>query len=133
MFKQLLLSILSVFCSIVVYCQLYNNGATVTVQSGGYLMIAGNLQNASGTITNDGKIELQGNFINSGTYTSTANEDSLILSGAGIDTLTAGGSVINNLTINKTTSSDTIRLGGNNYSKYKTGFSFRWIHHRPDF
>jgi len=122
MFKQLLLSILSVFCSIVVYCQLYNNGATVTVQSGGYLMIAGNLQNASGTITNDGKIEVQGNFINSGTYTSTANEDSLILSGAGIDTLTAGGSVINNLTINKTTSSDTIRLGGTTTVNTKLDF-----------
>ena len=46
--RKLLLSLFSVFCSLIVYCQLYNNGATITVQNGGYLMIAGNLQNASG-------------------------------------------------------------------------------------
>jgi hypothetical protein len=112
MIKQLLLSILSFFCSLVVYCQLYNNGATITIQNGAYLMIAGNLQNASGTITNDGKIEVQGNFINAATYISTGNEDSLIMSGTGIDTLTAGSSAINYLTINKTTSADIVRLGG---------------------
>jgi len=111
MIRKLLLSLFSVFCSLIVYCQLYNNGATITVQNGGYLMIAGNLQNASGTITNDGKLEVQGNFINAATYTSTGNEDSVIMSGTGIDTLTMGSSVINNLTINKTTSSDIIRLG----------------------
>ncbi|HEY5407571.1 MAG TPA: hypothetical protein VIJ92_10790, partial [Ginsengibacter sp.] len=111
MIRKLLLSLFSVFCSMIVYCQLYNNGATITVQNGGYLMIAGNLQNASGTITNDGKLEVQGNFINAATYNSTGNEDSLIMSGTGIDTLTMGSSVINNLTINKTTSSDIIRLG----------------------
>ena len=112
MIKQLLLSILTVFCSLMAYCQLYNNGASITIQSGGYMMIAGNLQNASGTITNDGKIEVQGNFINSGTYTSTGNEDSLLMTGSGQDTLTAGGSIINYLTINKTTSGDNVRLGG---------------------
>jgi hypothetical protein len=112
MIRQLLLSVLSVFCSLVVYCQLYNNGATITIQNGGYMMIAGNLQNGSGTITNDGKIEVQGNFINAATYTSTGNEDSLIMSGTGIDTLTAGSAVINYLTINKTTSADIVRLGG---------------------
>ena len=74
-------------------------------------MIAGNIQNASGTITNDGKLEVQGNFINDVTYNSTGNEDSVILSGTGIDTLTMGSSVINNLTINKTTGADIIRLG----------------------
>ena len=111
MIRKLLLSLFSVFCSLIAYCQLYNNGATITVQNGGYLMVAGNLQNASGTITNDGKLEVQGNFINAATYTSTGNEDSVIMSGTGIDTLTMGSSVINNLTINKTTGSDVIRLG----------------------
>ncbi|KAA9037214.1 hypothetical protein FW778_17455 [Ginsengibacter hankyongi] len=112
MIKQLLFTVLSVFCSLMAYCQLYNNGATITIQNGGYMLLAGNLQNVSGTITNDGKIEVQGNFINSGTYTSTANEDSLIMSGTGQDTLTGGGSLINYLTINKTTASDSVKLGG---------------------
>lgn len=111
MITKLLLSLFSVFCSLIAYCQLYNNGATITVQNGAYMMIAGNLQNASGTITNDGKLEVQGNFINVATYNSTGNEDSLIMSGTGIDTLSMGSSVINNLTINKTTSADIIRLG----------------------
>ena len=75
-------------------------------------MVTGDVKNISGTITNDGKIEVQGNFINSGTYTSTANEDSLIMTGTGPDTLTGGGSVIHYLTINKTTTSDIVRLGG---------------------
>jgi len=113
MIKQLLFSILSLFCSLMAYCQLYNNGATITIQNGGYMMLAGNLQNVSGTIINNGKIEVQGNFINSATYNSTLNEDTLIMSGTGIDTLTVGGgSVINYLTIKKSTSLDSIRLGG---------------------
>jgi len=91
--------------------QLYNNGATITIQNNAYVMVTGDLKNVTGTITNDGKIEVQGNFINSGTYTSTANGDSIIMSGTGIDTLTGGSAVINYLTINKTTSSDIVRLG----------------------
>jgi len=92
--------------------QLYNNGATFTVQSGAYVMVTGDLKNTAGTITNDGKIEVQGSFINSGTYTSTANDDSLIMTGTGPDTLTGGSSLIHNLTINDPTTSDFERLGG---------------------
>ena len=92
--------------------QLYNNGATITVQNGAYIMAMGDIKNTSGTITNDGKIEVQGNFVNSGTYNSTANEDSLIMTGAGVDTLTGGGASINYLIINKTASTDVVRLGG---------------------
>ena len=94
-----------------VNAQLYNNGATITVQNGAYIMAMGDVKNASGTITNDGKIEVQGNFINSGTYTSTLNEDSLLMTGAGVDTLSAGGATINYLTVNKTAITDVVRLG----------------------
>jgi hypothetical protein len=101
-----------VFFSAAAKSQLYNNGATLTVQSGAYVMVAGDIKNISGTITNDGKIEVQGNFINTGTYTSTANEDSLIMTGTGPDTLTGGSAVIHYLTINKTNAADIVRLGG---------------------
>jgi hypothetical protein len=91
--------------------QLNNNGS-ITIQNNAYVMVMGNINNNdSGTITNDGKIEVQGNFINTGSYTSTTNEDSLLMTGNGIDTLTAGSSVINNLTINKISNSDSVRLG----------------------
>ena len=85
--QKLRLLALLIFLSPIAQSQLYNNGATIAVQNGAYLFVAGNVNNVSGTLTNDGKIEVQGNFINSGTYTSTANEDSLIMSGTGIDTL----------------------------------------------
>ena len=45
-------------------------------------------------------------------YTSTGNEDSLIMTGTGLDTLTTGSAIINYLTINKTTPRDIVRLGG---------------------
>ena len=92
--------------------QLNNNGATITIQNNAYVMVMGDIKNASGTITNDGKIEVQGNFTNAGTYTSTGNEDSLIMTGTGLDTLTAGSAIINYLTINKATATDIVRLGG---------------------
>ncbi|MEJ7626982.1 MAG: hypothetical protein WKF35_08975 [Ferruginibacter sp.] len=109
--KVLSLIFLTHFFLVCVSAQLINNGATITVQNGAYIMSTGDVRN-SGTIINNGKIETQGNFINSGTYNSTGNEDSLILTGSGPDTLTGGSSVINYLTINKTSNTDIVRLGG---------------------
>lgn len=99
--------------SLSIKAQFYNNGATVNIQSGAYVFASGDFKNISGTITNNGRIEVQGNFFNSGTYTSSANEDSLIMSGIGPDTLTSGGAVINYLTINKLTNTDIVCLSGN--------------------
>ena len=110
--RKLQLLIAIVFFSAAAQSQLINNGATFTIQSGAYVTVTGDVKNISGTITNDGKIEVQGNFINSGTYTSTTNDDSLLMTGTGPDTLTGGSAVIHYLTINKTTSTDIVRLGG---------------------
>ena len=106
---------LKVLAALVVFsagakAQLYNNGL-ITIQNNAYVLVMGNITN-SDSIINDGKLEVRGNFINTGTYTSTANGDSLLMTGTGADTLTTGSSVINYLTINKTTNSDTVRLGG---------------------
>src|SRR6186997_2175491 len=47
----------------------YNDGAMVKVQPGAVLFIEGGMQNtATGTIDNDGIIEVQGNFVNAGTW-----------------------------------------------------------------
>ena len=110
--QRILHVLITTFFSTAGYCQFYNAGATVTVQNGGYIVTSGDFKNISGTITNNGKIEVRGNFINSGTYNSAANEDSLIMSGSGPDTLTVGSAIINYLTINKTTASDVVILGG---------------------
>jgi hypothetical protein len=93
--------------------QLINNGATITIQNNASVIVMGELKNNTGVITNDGKLEVQGNFINTASYTSTAAEDSLILTGTGPDTLTSGGATINYLTVNKTAATDVIRLGAN--------------------
>ena len=109
--RRLHLFVLLFFMSSIAKSQLYNNGANITIQSGAYLVVAGDIKNINGTITNDGKIEVQGNFLNTAAYTSTLDEDSLIMTGTGADTLAIGGSVLNYLTINKTTNTDIIRLG----------------------
>jgi hypothetical protein len=105
--------------------QLVNNGGTITLQQGAYLVCTGNLTNTSGTITNDGRIEVQGNFTNAGTYNSTANEDSLIMSGSGNALLAPGSAILNFLTINKATNTDVVTLGGttivNNRLDYLSG------------
>ncbi len=90
--------------------QFVNNGATVTVQTGATIFCNGDFTNTSGTITNDGKIEVQGNFINSGTYNSTTLDDSLLLTGSGNVTVNSGGATFRYLTINKGSNSDIVTL-----------------------
>jgi len=90
--------------------QLYNSGATIKIQNGAYIYSQGDVTNNAGTITNDGKLEVQGNFINSGTYNSTTLEDSVIMSGTGNVTLRAGGATINYLMLNKSSNSNEIKL-----------------------
>jgi hypothetical protein len=105
--------------------QLVNNGAIITIQSGASIFCAGNFTNTSGTITNDGKIEVQGSFTNSGTYNSATSDDSLIMSGAGNATLNSGGAMFRYLTINKASNTDIVTLGSSvligNKLDYLTG------------
>ena len=68
--KRLLLSAL---CAVPAFCMgqtlLYNDGAMIKVQAGATLYVEGGIQNtATGTIDNDGTIEVKGNFINAGTW-----------------------------------------------------------------
>ena len=91
--------------------QLVNDGATIKIQPGAVLFCAGNVENKNaGTISNDGKVEVQGNFLNSATYTSATADDSLIMSGGGNVTLNAGTSSLSYLQINKTANSNFVTL-----------------------
>jgi len=92
--------------------QLVNNGATIKISAGAQLVCSGNLTNTSGTIDNDGTLQVQGNFSNSGTYTSTANSDILQLTGTGAVTLNGGAATYKSLVINKT-SGGGVTLTGN--------------------
>ena len=95
------------------FAQFYNNGATVSIQPGGLIFVQGNAENNSGIITNDGKIEVQGNFTNSGSYNTSTNDDSLILSGGNNVTLSLGSSTVNYLMVNKTANANNVTLGSN--------------------
>jgi hypothetical protein len=100
------------FAQATVKAQVVNNGGTIKMEPGSGLKCSGTLLNTTGTITNDGRIEVQGSFVNTGTYQSTGNQDSLIMSGAGNATLTAGDGSFHFLTINKAANADVVKLGG---------------------
>jgi hypothetical protein len=96
-----------------VTAQLVNDGATIKVQPGAIIFVQGNFENKnSGAISNDGKIEVQGNFLNTATYNSATADDSLILSGAGNITFNSGASILTNLWINKTAATNRVTLTG---------------------
>jgi hypothetical protein len=66
---------------------LYSNGATLTLKTGGILLVNGNVQFESGSIfNNDGSITITGNVINNNTM-SAANGGTLTLSGSSVQTL----------------------------------------------
>lgn len=106
----LLLSITTAYC----YGQLVNDGAIIKIQPGAYIFCGGNVENKNaGSISNDGKMEVQGNFLNTATYNSATSDDSLILSGGGNVTLNAGASTLNYLYINKTANNNFVTLTNN--------------------
>jgi hypothetical protein len=91
--------------------QFTNDGATIKVQPGAVIFCQGNFENKNaGSISNDGKIEVQGNFLNSATYNSATADDSLIISGGGNVTFNSGASTLTNLWINKTGATDRVTL-----------------------
>lgn len=91
--------------------QLVNDGAAIKIQPGAILFCSGNVENKNaGTISNDGRLEVQGNFLNTATYTTATADDSLVMTGAGNVTLNAGASILNFLHINKTDNSNFVTL-----------------------
>jgi hypothetical protein len=95
-----------------VKAQFVNNGGTIKIEGGGQLKCTGSFNNTTGTINNDGRIEVQGSFTNAGTYLSASNKDQLVMSGSGNSTLTPGGAGFHFLTINKAANTDVVTLGG---------------------
>ncbi len=98
--------IISLFCSLPVIgfgqnILLYNDGAMVKVQAGAVLTIEGGLQNtATGTIDNEGIIEVQGNFINAGTWT-PGQPNTLRFSGPDDSDVTSGPAVFQTVEVIK--------------------------------
>ena len=102
--------------------QVVNNGGAMKIEPGGQLKCTGSLNNTAGAIDNDGRIEVHGNFINTGTYVSAGNRDSLVMQGDGNVLLSPGGAVFQLLTINKTNNADIVSLGSS--LRIKTKFNY---------
>ena len=70
---------------------LYNNGALLTLKTGGTLQVNGTAQFQNGsTFTNDGAIAITGNIINNQVM-STPNAGTLSFSGSAAQTLSGSG------------------------------------------
>lgn len=93
------------------YSQFVNNGATVTIQAGATLKVESNFVNEnSGTFTNNGVLEVTGNFTNSATFTSGASSE-VIFSGNANSTVTPGTALFQDVTLAKTNAN--VVLAGN--------------------
>ena len=110
-FSGLFATVAGLLLNLQASAQLVNDGATIKVQPGAIIFCQGNFENKNlGAISNDGKIEVQGNFLNTATYNSATADDSLIMSGSGNVTFNSGASTLTNLWINKTAATDRVTL-----------------------
>jgi hypothetical protein len=85
------------------------SGATFNMQAGAQVTVQGNVDNA-GTLSNDGVLKVQGNYVNTGTYAGITTSGVLEIYGSGNSNLTPGASAIANLVVNKTAASDLVKL-----------------------
>ncbi|MDQ2768987.1 MAG: T9SS type A sorting domain-containing protein [Bacteroidota bacterium] len=79
---------------------LTNDGATLTVEAGATLYVAGGVQNnAASILTNAGTVQLTGDLTNAGTL---ASSGTLLFSGTANQTLTPGTATVSTLILNNT-------------------------------
>jgi len=88
----LLMFLMTLACGFV-SAQLVNQGGTITIQPGAKLIVETDVNNASGSIVNNGTIEVTGDFTNDGTLTSAA-ASKLIFKGAAASTFDANGASV---------------------------------------
>lgn len=87
---------------------LTNDGATISVTSGATLYVAGAVQNnAGGTLTNAGTLQLTGDLTNAGTL---ASPGTLLFSGTTDQTFAPGAASVASLTLNNTGATGANRL-----------------------
>jgi hypothetical protein len=96
--------LLSALCALPAFCfgqtLLYNDGAMIKVQAGATLYVEGGIHNtATGTIDNEGTIEVKGNFLNQGTWQTDPN--TLIFSGNTNSDVTPGTAVFQTVKVQK--------------------------------
>lgn len=83
-----------------VQAQFINNGATVTIQAGATLRVETDFINNTGTVTNSGTLEVEGDFNNDATFTST-NPSIVRFIGTTESDVSTGGAVLRNVEMSK--------------------------------
>jgi hypothetical protein len=97
---KLSLTLVLLLPSLASQAQLVNDGATLTVQPGATLYVAGAVQNnATATLTNAGTVQLTGDLRNAGTLASTGT---LLFSGTANQTFAPGAASVATLVLNNT-------------------------------
>ena len=85
------LTIFSLLCTLSWGQLLYNSGGTITITTGATLYVEGGVENtATGTIDNNGMMEIKGNFVNAGTWESS-DPNTVKFSGNTNSDVTSGG------------------------------------------
>lgn len=109
--KNILLTLFGIALGVSVQAQLVNNGGTIIVESGAVLFVESDIENnSSGTITNSGIIEVQGDLNNAlGTLTSGAGS-TIEFSGTAAANFTPGTHTVSNVVMSKS-SADVTLLG----------------------
>lgn len=105
--RRLNIFLLFLLVSVSLSAQFVNNGATVTIQSGATLRVETDFINTSGTVTNNGTLEVQNNFTNSGTFTS-ASGSTVKFIGTANSNVTSGGATFQNVSMEKTNQNITL-------------------------
>lgn len=87
--------------SVALHAQFVNNGATVTIQSGATLRVETDFINTAGTVTNNGTLEVQGNFTNAATFNSPSGSKVRFI-GTDASTVASGTAVFRDIDMAKT-------------------------------
>ncbi|HOY13519.1 MAG TPA: hypothetical protein PLY70_10280 [Saprospiraceae bacterium] len=109
--KRKLLLLLAGFAWFSSQGQLVNDGATIVIQPGATLFVESNFENVSGTLNNQGTMEVMGNFTNDAGSNIT-NAGTIKFTGSGLSTVVMSGDTLNNVEVNKTSALGNVALGG---------------------
>jgi hypothetical protein len=105
--KKFLTLCLGLWCSVSAFAQFVNNGATVTIQPGATLRVETHFLNNSGTVTNNGTLEVQDSFKNNATFFSGSSSIVRFV-GSNDSKVKTSGSVLANVEMEKTNSTITL-------------------------
>jgi hypothetical protein len=95
--------------SVTIHAQFINNGATVTIQSGATLRIETDFINNSGTVTNNGVLEVKEDFTNAAAATFTSAVGSTVkFIGDTPSTVTSNGDAFHHVSMEKTAENITL-------------------------